>query len=297
MIKTLIQLARLTNLIIRRGKFHNRRYDYQKMRMEKLADLHQFCPIPPLTDTGRFKKWIFKSHYLGYFSGQAAFLKNALKSQARHLFVPNLNLSYLRNPKAASTSLSYTMLLALYPELKKFELSAEKINFLTDLNLKKEIAAIEKPATFFTVIRNPFARIVSVYRDFFERPSSHFIYEDYLFGILKKDLSFREFVDILQIIPDTLKDQHLKPQNAFLSFYRKRDIEVKFLKLEDQHRVHAFLSDFHLTVPVMNKNETYDYRSYYEPDTLEKVYKLYSQDILLFEYSEDYHDLKKFVSK
>ena len=47
----------------------------------------------------------------------------------------------------------------------------------------------------------------------------------------------------------------------------------------------------------MNKNETYDYRSYYEPDTLEKVYKLYSQDILLFEYSEDYHDLKKFVSR
>lgn len=265
-----------------------------------LADLNQFCPIPPVTDagTGRFKKWIFKSHYLRHLSGQAAFLKNALKSEAGHLFVPNLNLSYLRNPKAASTSLSYTMLLALYPELKKFELSAEKINFLTDVNLKKEISPIEKPAIFFTVIRNPFARIVSVYRDFFERPSPHFIYDDYLFGILKKALSFREFVDILQVIPDALKDQHLKPQNSFLTFYRKRNIEVKFLKLEDQHSVRAFLSDFHLTLPVMNKNESaYDYRSYYDPDTIEKVYKLYSQDILLFGYSEDYQDLKKFVSK
>ncbi len=294
--KTLIQLASLTKLIIRQGRLPERRYDYQKMRSEKLVDLRAFCPVLPLTFIGKFKKWIHRRLSMGYIPAQAAFIKSAWRPSAGHLFVPKINLAYVRNPKAGSTSLCYAMLLSLHPELKKFDLSAEKINLLADVNLKREILPIDKAAIFFTVVRNPFARIVSVYHDFFERPSSTFIYEDYLFGILKKELSFSEFINILQTIPDRLKDQHLKPQHIFLNYYKQRGNEVFFFKLEEQHQIRTFLADFHLTMPVLNKNDSaYDYRLYYNKNTLEKVYQLYFQDITLFGYSAEYNSLRDYI--
>lgn len=300
MIKTFIQLARLTILIIRRARCRVRGVDYSLRRMETLAGLPAFFPALPKpdADAGKFRKWIFNNRYLRYFWEQAAFVKNALKQEAGHLFVPGLNLSYVRNPKAASTSLSYAILLAHYPDLKNFELSAEKINFLTDVNLKKTIRSTENSATFFTVIRNPFARVVSVYHDFFESHSTHFIYDDYLFGIFKKGLSFSQFVDILQVIPDRLKDQHLKPQNAFLEFYKGVPVKVTLLKLEDQQAVNAFLSGFHLTMPFLNNQGTpYDYRIYYNRHSLQKVSEIYAHDISLFGYEAEYRDLKRYLLK
>lgn len=300
MIKTFIQLARLTLLIIRRARCSNRGSDYSLQRMEMLADLTAFFPALPATgaDAGKFRKWIFSNRYLRYFREQAAFIKHALKREAGHLFVPGLNLYYVRNPKAASTSLSYAMLLARHPDLKNFELSAEKINFLTDVNLKKTIRSTENSAIFFTVIRNPFARVVSVYHDFFESHSAQFIYDDYLFGIFKKGLSFSQFVDILLVIPDRLKDQHLKPQNAFLKFYRDVPVKVTLLKLEDELAVSAFLSGFHLTMPVLNNSDTaYDYRTYYNRDTLQKVSEIYAHDISSFGYEAEYRDLKRYILK
>jgi hypothetical protein len=148
------------------------------------------------------------------------------------------------------------------------------------------------------VVRNPFARIVSVYRDFFERPGGHFIYGDYLFGILKKGFSFHEFVDALQNIPDFLKDQHVKPQKRFLTYYHNRNIDVKILKLEEPDKTTEFLQRFDLSLTVMNRNSAAcDFQTYYDMESLQKVNLLYADDISFFKYEQEYEELKKSVGR
>jgi hypothetical protein len=293
--KKVIRLASLMVLIVRRGKFRHSGYDYEKARKQMLSDVMQFSPVPSQKDQQRSprRRWFFGNNYVKAWSTQAAFAKNALKSKAGHISAPHLNLSYIRIPKAASTALSSAMLHARFPELKKYAMPAEKINFLTDVNLQKDSGFKERKGIFFTVIRNPFSRIVSVYREFFERQSFPFIYEDYLFGILRKNLSFKEFLNVVQLIPDNLKDQHLKPQNLFLKWYQANNISVRILKLEEPATLKNFLSRYDLPLESINKSEqAYDYREYYDQEILELVHDLYSEDIFVFGYEEVYQQLK-----
>ena len=296
--KKIVRLATFMLLILRRGKFQHSGYDYQQIRREMLSDVIQFCPGLSGLDAQRpLWNWkIFRNPYVKGWIAHAAFLKNALKAKAGHLSVPALNLSYIRNPKAASTALCFTMLLARFAELKKYTPTAETINYLADVNLQKESASINADESFFTVVRNPFLRIVAVYREFFEQQRVHFIYDDYLFGIVSKDLSFKEFVKLLQLIPESLKDQHLKSQNSLLRFYRGKDIDLNIFKLEEPAALNLFLSGYGLSLDVLNKSVTpYDYRKYYDRETLAIVYNVYSQDVSLFRYEGVYLELAQFV--
>lgn len=286
----------LVKLIALRGKFRSGGYDYSKRRRESLAYLEQFCPDAEVYGSP-WGKWAKTNHSLKALIGQAAFLKNALISKAGHLWVSDLNLCYVRNPRVASTSLSFAMLRSQYPKLKDFDISDEQINFLTDVNLRHDVSEDEKHATFFTAVRNPFSRIVSVYREFFEGPREDFIYEDYLFGVLTRDLSFEEFIQRLQLIPDILKDQHLIPQNALLRYYDRKKIYVRIFKLEDQEELSKFLSAFQLRLVSKNQSPVaYDYRRYYDNESLAIIYRLYSTDFSVFGYEQEYEDLKSFLS-
>lgn len=296
--KKIIRVATFMLLIIRRGKFRHSGYDYRQIRMKTLSDVIQFCPGQSGLDARQplSNLRIFRNPYVKAWVAQAAFLKNALKSKPGHLSVPALNLSYIRNPKAASTALCFTMLLANFPELKKYTPAAETINYLADINLHKESTSVDRKGSFFMVVRNPFSRIVAVYREFFEQQQVHFIYDDYLFGIVSKDLSFKAFVKLLQLIPESLKDQHLKSQNSFLRFYRRKDIDVKIFKLEEPAALNIFLSAKGLLLDVVNKSGTpHDYRKYYDRETLKVVYNIYSQDISQFGYEAVYQELDQFV--
>src|SRR5690606_5029516 len=107
--------------------------------------------------------------------------RKALNTKGGHLYLREKGLAYVRIPRAASTSLSKAMLLANFPHLRKNEFTSGEINFLTDHYLQSHIEKDDSPREFFTVVRNPFARLVSVYRTFFELPHEPFLYEDYLF--------------------------------------------------------------------------------------------------------------------
>jgi hypothetical protein len=267
--------------------------------MQVLQDLSQFCPPIPFRGTGwHLKKRLLKNPYLRSWFAQAAFFRSTRNIQGSHLPVPSLNLSYIRIPRAASTTLCYAMLHARFPELIHHPMSSEKINFLADVTMEKQAPAGGKEPTFFTVVRNPFARIVSVYRNFLERASGPSIYEDYLFGVLTKDLSFKDFVTILEMIPDSLKDQHLKPQECFLRFYRQNQLVVKILALERPEAIASFLSSYNIPFGYHNRSgEDYDYRTYYDRETLRRVYSLYRADVGLFGYQQLYEELEKVVSR
>jgi hypothetical protein len=291
------QYALLIQLILREGHFRHSGHDFQEKRMQVLQDIPQFCPPVPSLGTGwQLKKWLFKNPFLRSWFAQAAFFKSTPNFQGSHLSVPALDLSYIRIPKAASTTLCYAMLQARFPELIHYPMSSEKINFLADVTMEKEAPGDKKPI-FFTVVRNPFARIVSVYRNFFEQPSPHFIYQDYLFGILRKGLSFKDFVRILQMIPDSLKDQHVKPQHCFLRFYRDNGLVVKTFTLERPETIRSFLSSYNIPFGYQNRTEKdYDYRIYFDMETLQRVHSLYRQDVELFGYQQLYKELEEVVS-
>lgn len=297
---SLLSFAQLTRLIVRHGNFRHSGYDFGLLKAEGLKDLRKFCPERKDENAMRplWKKTMLQNLYVRALSGQLAYLRNSLRDQGGHLFVPAVNLAYVRNPKAASTALSLTMLLARYPGLERNDLSPEKINFLADVNLQRTVDAVGANATFFIVVRNPFARIVSVYREFFEQRTDHFIYEDYLFGILNRDLSFKDFVRRLSFIPDRVKDQHLRPQSDFLKYYASRHIHVEVMKLEKEDMIVSFLSRHGINMKTSHRTVLpFDYRAYYDKETLEIVYRLYSTDIARFDYLPVYRELAGFVHK
>lgn len=292
------RFVRFIGLIIREGNFVHSGHSFETVRREMLKDLGDLTPVRTPQPPSQWQRWILKYPRLRSFYAQAAFLKDSLRRRGGHLCVPALNLCYVRNPRAASTALASAMLQARFPELIRQVLTPVQINFLTDVHLHYHVRPEQGNATLFTVIRDPFARIVSVYRAFFEHADEPFIYEDYLFGILRKELSFKGFAKRIRLIPDFLMDQHLKPQHVLLEYYRHRNMAVSVFRLEEPEKLSGFLSAYSIEVKAFNMSESpYDYREYFDEESLEWIYRIYEKDISRFGYEARYEELKKWVCR
>jgi hypothetical protein len=298
-----LQYFYLLKTIIHHGRLQHSGYNFNENRKKNLSDLTDFTTKAD-NSTALYhvsfpiNSWIWKNSYMRNIVSQASYLKNCFKKKGGHLHISAVNLCYIRIPKAANTSLSFVMLEAIYPSLGKKDLHSWQINALTDIHLRSSLTLQERSSALFTIVRNPFARLISAYRAFFKNQSDFFIYQDYLFGIFSKTITFKEFVKRLQYIPDSLKDQHLKPQHHFLKFYETKKLTVTVLKLEEPKQIQAFLTNYQLTLPTLNKSkEPYDYRMYYDDETLNIAYLIYKQDILRFNYNQEYETLKIFVNQ
>jgi hypothetical protein len=183
----------------------------------------------------------------------------------------------------------------MYPSLSQIPISDEQINYLTDVNVLLSVTGNDSN-TYFTLVRNPLARLASVYHSFFEKENT-FIYSNYLFGIFTPNLTFKEFVKRLATIPDRFKDQHLKPQSCFLEYYSSKEILVVALKLEEPEAIHDFLSPFKLSLPHLNKSESFQYLNYYDIETYKLATAIYQNDITRFGYSHDVERLKSEIQK
>ena len=274
-----IQYLQLTWLILSHGRLKHSGEDFNKIREESLKGLQDFIPsraAQSVNSTSPSKNAVTRN-----LIAQASYIKNPRHISGGHLSFNDL--SYIRIPKAASTSMSKEVLEKMYPTLNQKNISEAQINFLTDLNLQSETL---NTSVFFTIVRNPFARLVSVYRDLFEN-KNHYIYSDYLFGILPQQISFPEFVERIARIPDRLKDQHLRPQHAFLKYYEQKNLEVKVFKLEEPEALIQFLNQHGMNLQHMNRSvEPYDYKSYYNEHTMKQVSEIYEVDIIRFGYED-----------
>lgn len=280
MIYTIQQYGQLLVLILRHGTWRQRGKNFNQSRAEALSEVREFVPNHGTALRGGTTNNLV---------GQLSFIKNSFTLKGGHLTAGNL--SYIRIPKSANTSMSMAMLEKLYPTLKQKTMDSTQINYLTDVNLHCKKESRENQC-YFTTVRNPFSRLVSVYRDFFEHSDSSFIYHDYLFGVLHPQLSFAEFVDRITRIPDRLKDQHIKPQCAFLNYYVKENVPVKIFKLEEIEKLQEFLSSYSLHLPHLNKStDAYDFKKYYTPALLRKVHHLYRTDVAKFGYEQEYQNL------
>jgi hypothetical protein len=288
-------------MIVRFGRFKHSGKDFNKERNESLATLQAFVPkssspLIPLGWLNPVKTLLMTNAYLRSMITQASFARESVTPHGGHLHAPFLNISYIRIPKAGSTSLNYSMLKVIYPGLSSIPLDSKEINFLADVNLKRSISQSDINDIFFTVVRNPFARIVSVYRDYISTPANENVFEDYLFGILSKGLTFKEFIKRIEGIPDLLKEPHVKPQHLFIDYYKRKNPNVVSLKLERPDEVNSFLAIYTLEMPFLNaSHEGYDYREYYDLETFTMVSRMYRTDLKMFRYEQESRGLREFV--
>ncbi|MCK6618272.1 MAG: sulfotransferase family protein [Cyclobacteriaceae bacterium] len=274
-------LLSLLTVIAKHGSLKTPVTDFAFLQKSQLAGFEKFLPGGSLPN----KQPPHTNLIVHHLKSTGAQLKSSIRQQAGHLVATEKKLFYVRIPKAANTSCSYALLKINFPDLPE-TISSTQVNLITDCWLERTVQPDLKTLTGFTVVRHPLHRLVSVYRDFFERTDSDFIYNDYLFGILPKSLSFDEFVYRINKIPDRLKDQHLRPQSCFVTPYLKRKIPLKVFKLEEPQPLQEFLSAYGLELPRLNRTPPYDYHIYYSGRALEIARNMYASDFSVFNYEQ-----------
>lgn len=278
-------LINFLSLLVSYGK------PFLKLSIKKRQIPHALTPFIPNNQLNHSED--NPQSVLNNFIIQGAFFKASIFQRGGHLALKNNSLSYIRIPKSANTSLSLAFLEKNYSNFPSNNLTDAEINLLADLNLVYKVHN-QSELNFFTVVRNPLSRVVSVYKNFFQQPQTDFIYKSYLFGVLDKEISFDEFLNRISKIPDFLKDQHIKPQHQFLNYYTKKNYEIKIFKLEED-QIRYFLHGHGIDFPHRNQSSFYDLSSYYTSNNLNLAYNIYRRDIELFGYQKEYHELKTWV--
>ena len=283
--------ARLVLHILQEGKLRHSGFDFGERRASELASLEVDCH--GLMEKSALTKRV-QHPILRTLLSEAAHLKNALTTRGNHLTLEG-SLSYIRIPRAGSTNICRAILREKFPALKDKALSSGQVNALTDNCIQRQLSDSERQNSFFTVVRNPFLRIVSVYREFFENRQGPFIYEDYLFGVFRQEMSFGEFVRTLALIPDALKDQHVKPQHRFLEYYHRRGVRVTVMKLESGIDIKSYLSPFGMKLEEPSPGGiVYDYMKYYDRQILREVWGIYRNDVDRLGYDGIYSELRSY---
>lgn len=214
-------------------------------------------------------------------------------------------LVYLSIPKAACSSIKLALAkasgIAFGPDQ-----DIEYIHLHPQWHLEKGwLTAAQTGYERFSFVRNPFARLVSCYRQkilFTPTPTIKWpLYQNYFFA-LPTQIPFADFVTRICQIPDALADNHFKSQYALL--YRAGNLRVDYVgKVEQLDRDWQPLAEkYHLDARLVHTNITPsqpgspgDYRLYYTEPLVHSVYQRYQQDIETFGYVTDYQHLLAFV--
>lgn len=154
----------------------------------------------------------------------------------------------------------------------------------------------------FTVVRNPWDRMVSCFTD---KVAGRFTDPDYIgrngvhegFArynqilrrkLFRPEMSFDEFVRVVAWIPDTLADEHFRSQRRMFSAPDGASLVDRVIKFENLHaEVTELLRDVGADgFNIGHKHRTLhsDYRSFYTDETRDQVGRMYARDIELLDY-------------
>ena len=137
----------------------------------------------------------------------------------------------------------------------------------------------------FAIVRDPYERLASCYRAKFNKvDESKFMFSNYLFGFLKNDDSFEEFVRKVSKIPDILCDRHFKAQNKIVfASGKKIDFIGKFENLPSDFEEIRERYDF-AELPMLNKSSGRTASDLFSDETRALASKRYEKDFELFGY-------------
>ncbi|MCB0165881.1 MAG: sulfotransferase family 2 domain-containing protein [Anaerolineae bacterium] len=202
-------------------------------------------------------------------------------------------LAYISTAKAACTSIKTVMMQPYgihknvhnaWPHIYLGHLEAEHQDFFK-----------------FSFVRNPFARLVSGYRNkIINKPWQQREH----FGTIPTDISFSEFVAEVVKCPDCLINGHF--QSQFAKLYHQGELQVDFLgrfeNLAEDWLPIAKRFEFDPQLPHKMKSSTKrgvykDYRTYYTEELVHLVYNRFRADVDAFGYQQAYEELLTFVSQ
>lgn len=155
----------------------------------------------------------------------------------------------------------------------------------------------------FTVVRNPWDRLVSCYTDKVQgrfsdetlgpRQQVHEGFDRYnrILGrsIFRPDMSFEEFLRVIARIPDAVADEHFRSQYRMFSTPGGSLLVERIIKFENLHEgVTELLHDLgaeEFDVDHLHGTVRSDYRQFYTDDLAEMAARHYRKDIRLLDYS------------
>jgi len=240
----------------------------------------------------------FYSEIKKYYENFRIMMKEAIKYEnttRNYMVVHSKGLVYLINPKVACSSIQASINSAS-TSLTDDGVAAHRAGTFV-----KELSGIEKKYYKFTIVRNPFQRLVSCYENKYHNDKEYSgkkekYYDYYLFGILKKDRGFADFVKRVCVIPNKFADRHFCSQYDLI--YRDGiclvDFIGKFERIEEDYKI---ISDkFSLPpLPHFNQSGKNNWMDYYTIDLAHTVFRKYEKDIKHFQYVNEYRKLIKYL--
>jgi len=144
---------------------------------------------------------------------------------------------------------------------------------------------------YFSFVRNPFDRMISLYRNKFldleKMEMTGFLYDIYLGGLFKQDDNFETFLRKIKEVPVKMADKHFKSQHQLLYIESPK---IDFVgKLESFDTDFSNVCDkFNLTRPHVSANKTTNATKevQYNKKTFDLVAEHFAKDIEFFGYKE-----------
>jgi len=244
--------------------------------------------------------------------------QNQVRSSAR--YDPGSKLLYLDNPKVASSTIVYSMWRAVdmrdgtsfSENFDRTKQRDKRSPLVIDLFKPPYFGSEEmRKAVVFSVVRNPFARILSAYLHKIRPPAASaqsqktsphggptwvkFARRYRLKRSVKKDLSFLDFLTLVAEESDDLLDRHFAPQyvNLLLPFSAPQFVG----RIEAMDEVAKFLADFNVPIEYQAPHATGANKHIleaYTPECLEIVRTKFADDFRLFGYSTELEDIDDF---
>ena len=283
-----MKLLQFIFLLIRRGSLNQKPVDFESNRKALINSLHLGDNAPLVAERPGLRR-LWKIPGLYSIMASLSYFRDRHKMNKMYYVADSHKVIYVRILKAGGTSVLAEFAKLMNNKLIDKVLSDEQVDalgyYLRTSNLPE--GGYKK----FAIVRDPYQRIVSVYLDLFDQTSPVFSYAPYWFGILDRNMSFKDFINVIAEIPTYLLGPHFSPQHWIL----KEMSDVKVFRIErDKKELTEFLHEYGIELQHRNKNKTaYDYQAYYDTETFELVRKLYAGDVERFGYGVEEANLKK----
>lgn len=213
-------------------------------------------------------------------------------------FVEPLKLLYLNNPKAACSTIKHSL-------WKAADRLTGKNTYKEDIHDRKGSPFVEDlfarntysrdalaDARIFSVVRNPYVRILSAYLD--KIGGDPEVWRPFAkrfgirLGVGQAQLTFADFLRVIVSEPDELLNSHFRPQYLNLLFPLSKPCFVG--QLENWSETVAYLHDLGVCVEDHRVHATHaaeNLQRYYTEECVDLVKQKYRDDFELFGYSTE----------